>query len=496
MLARQQLEAESKEQVIRTLGAAATKLRQKLGESLRSIQKFDAIDDQATTSSLEAFKAYLLGNEQMGKDWLRAILFFGRAIELDPKFAQAHRRLAFCYFNVGKRELAVESAKKAFALRERVSERERLSISQFYYFNVEGDQDKATEVLEMFRQMYPRNFVPHGNLTEVYVNRGQYEKALEEAREAIRLLPNNIFTFMALASALIQLNRFEEAKEVIKQAQVQKIDNISLHQSLYHIAFVQGDAAAMKQQLDWASEKQNEHEALDWQAWTAAFWGQARRSREFADHAIASAQLRKLEKRASVFAAEAAQRNAIFGNCRQTRQEVSRALALARDQEPVRRSASALALCGEAGQAQSLIDELTKQFPKNTFVNTVWLPIVQAEIEIHRGHPAQAIQLLQSNRYEGAGDFWFPYLRGQAYLLERAGAEAAAEFQKILDHRGQDPLSPLYPLAHLGLARAAALTGDTARSREAYENFLTLWKDADPDLPILRAAKQEYEKLK
>ena len=439
VLARQQLEAENKEQVLRTLSVAATKVRQKLGESLRSIRKFDASEDQATTSSLAAFKAYLLGDAQQITNPLQAIGLFERAVELDPKFAMAYRRLAYCYFRVGKKKLGVEFAKKAFELREQVSERERLSITQSYYFNVEGDLDKAGEVLEIFKQMYPTNFVPYHNLVAIDLDRRQYNEALEDARQSFRLASRSSLTYEPLASALIQSNRFKDAVEVIKEAEALKSDNLFMHQSLYQIAFVQGNAEAMKQQIDWATEKQNEYQARAWQAGAAAFRGQARRARELANGAISSAQHRESAERASVFAAEAAQREAVFGNCQQTRREATRALTLAHDLEPTTRSASALALCGEASQAQSLLDELTKQSPKDTLINLVWLPIVHAEIEIQRGHPAQAIQLLESDRYEGAGGFWFPYLRGQAYLQEHEGAEAAAQFQKILDHSGLGP---------------------------------------------------------
>jgi serine/threonine protein kinase/tetratricopeptide (TPR) repeat protein len=493
-MAREQVEAESKEQVLKALSQAATRMREKLGESLSSIQKFDA-PLEVTTSSLEALKAFSLGYEQgiRGK-FLEAIPSYKRAVELDPNFASAYGQLSVLYANTNQPGLAAEYAEKAFALRDRVSELEKLRISSFYYTFVTGELDKAIEVLEQYKQTYPRDWRAPNNLSDRYLVTGQSEKAAEAAREALRLNPNNAVAHSNLGQAFIGLSRFAEAKEVYVQALQQKRDTTDFHTGLYQIAFVGGDTAAMKQQLDWASGKPDEYVAMDWQTQSAAFVGQYRRAQEFSRQAIELAARSDAKEVAGRYAAEEALRDAVFGQCQQTKVDATQALALERNQVSLTRSALALALCGEAGQAQSFMDELTRRYPKDTLLNSIWLPAIHAAMEINRNNPAQAIQFLEaSRRYEAAAEFWPIYLRGQAYLLQRVGTEAASEFQKIIDNRGQAPLSALYPLAQLGLARAAELAGDTAKSRKAYQDFLALWKDADPDLPVLQQAKREYE---
>jgi len=496
-MAREQVEAGSKEQVLKALSTAATKMREKLGESLQSIQKFDA-PLEVTTSSLEALKAFSLGYEQgiKGK-FLEGIPSFKRAVELDPNFASAYGQLSIMYANSNQPVLAAEYAEKAFALRDRVSELERLRISSFYYTFVTGEVDKAIEVLELYKQTYPRDWRAPNNLSDRYFVTGQFEKAVESAREALRINPNNAVGYSNLGQAFTGLSRFAEAREVYDQALQQKIDTTDFHTGLYRIAFVSGDAAAMKQQLDWASGKPDEYVALDWQTQTPAFAGQYRRSQEFSRRAVDLAVHNDAKEVAARYGAEEALLGAIFGQCQQTKEGAAQALALERNTVSLTRSALALALCGGAGPAQPLIDELTKRYPKDTLVNSLWLPVIRAAIELNRNNPAQAVQLLETaRRYEAAAEFWPMYLRGQAYLHQQKGPEASAEFQTILDHRGQAPLSVLYPLAHLGLARATALANDTAKSRKAYQDFLALWKDADPDIPLLQEAKRDYEKLK
>jgi serine/threonine protein kinase/tetratricopeptide (TPR) repeat protein len=496
-LARQQEEAESKEQVLSTLGKAATKLREKLGESLASIQKYDA-PFEATTSSLEALKAYSLGLEQHGKGNIsESILLFKRAIELDPNFARAYSSLAIAYSNTGQQQLAIEAEQKAFELRDRTSEFEKLRIASDYYTLVTRDQEKAIEALELLKRTYPRDYGAHNGLAFRYNTVGRYEQAIEEAREAIRLNPNLWNGYFHLAVALRSLNRFDEAKEIYKQALAQKVDIPSFHASLRTIAFVQGDTAAMQQQLDWARGKPDEQGVLLWQAETTAYLGQLRRARELNQRGVDAQLSRNLKENAARRISLNALSDAVTGNCQQAREGVARASALPRTDVSFSRIGIALALCGELGQAQSLADEYAKQYPKDTLVNAVWLPAIRAAIEIRRNNPAQAIQFLQSaTRYDRTGDYWPEYLRGQAYLAQHAGAEAAAEFQKILDRRGLAPISVLYPLAHLGLARAAMLEGDTTKARKSYQDFFALWKDADEDIPILIEAKKEYEKVR
>jgi eukaryotic-like serine/threonine-protein kinase len=506
-LARQQVEAESKEQVLSTLGRAATKLREKLGESLASIQKYDAPIAQATTSSLEALKAYSLGREQnaKGKD-AEAIPFYKRAIELDPNFARAYNSMAIAYISLGQRERTVEAAQKAFELRDRASEYEKLKIASDYYALVTGDLEKSIESLELLTRTYPRDYPAHNNLAARYETIGQFEKAIDEARETIRLNPNVANPYGVLAIAFSRLNRFDEAKQVYEQALAQKMDITLYHANLYRIAFVQGDTAAMQRQLDWTGGKPDEYAALLWQGDIAAFLGELRKAREFYNRAVDAELSRDMKENATNEISLDASRAAVVGNCQQAREGISRASASPPTPFSFFRMGIALALCGELGQTQSLADEYAKRFPKDTLINAVWLPVIRAAIEIRRDNHGQAIRFLQSaSRYDKVGGYpgvygsvayWPEYLRGQAYLAQRTGPEAAAEFQKILDRRGLAPTSVLYPLAHLGLARAAILQGDTAKARKEYQDFLALWRDADTDIPILIEAKKEYEKLK
>jgi serine/threonine protein kinase/tetratricopeptide (TPR) repeat protein len=496
VLASEQSEAEGKEQVLRSLGEAATQLREKLGESLSSIQKFSL--EQVTTSSLEALKAYSLGAEQNVKGkYFESISSLKHAIELDPNFASAYSLLAGNYTGTNQPGLAAEAARKAFELRERVSEREKLLIADQYYSKETGELNKAIEALELCLQTYPRDEDARHNLGYRYSLIGQDEKAIEQYREALRLNPNLGITRTNLSLSLMRLNRFEEAKAMGEQVIGQKFDSVSIHRYLYHLAFIHGDTAAMQQHVDWASGRPGEYNHLLWQAGAAVFAGQWQKARELTNRAADLAEQRKLQEEAGNSVASNAEWAAVLGQCQQSRAEIARAAALPRTPLSFFRAGIALALCGDAAQAQAQNDEAVKQYPKNTLANEAYLPLVRAELEIQRGNRTQAIQMLQAvSRYESVSFYHQNYLRGQAYLGERNGAEAAREFQTILDHRGWSPLSPLYPLAHLGLARAAVLQGDTAKARKEYQDFLALWKDADADLPILIEAKKEYEKLK
>jgi tetratricopeptide (TPR) repeat protein/predicted Ser/Thr protein kinase len=497
-IAGEQAEAENKEQVLRALGEAAMKLRGNLGESLQSVQKFDAPIEQATTSSLEALKAFSLGVEQQLKGkFLEAIPFLKRATEIDPNFALAHARMASMYYNSGLFDLAAEASQKAYDLRDRVSERERLFISAGYYDNVTGELDKYLETLDLWKRTYPNHAAPPNNLAVKYNDLGQFDKAAEEAREAIRLNPNSASGYSLLATAFVGLNRFDEAKEIIRQALAQKLETAVMHRTLYRIAFVQGDATTMNQQIEWLSGKPDEYLAQNWQAETAAFSGQLRKAKEFSNHAFELAERRDLKDVAAQIAVGAAARDALLGDCRLVKEQTAKALNMSHSQLTMVNTGNALATCGEFGQTQTITGELTRRFPKDTILNKVLLPLIQARIELHRGNPAQAIQLLETTRpYEGYALFQIAYLRGQSYLNQQRATDAAAEFQKILDHRGWQPTSPLYSLAHLGLARAVALSGDTTKARKPYQDFFALWKDADPDILILQEARREYEKLK
>jgi len=497
VIARQQKEAESKEQVLRTLGQAATGLREKLGESLSSIQKFDAPIDQTTTDSLEGLKAYSLASEANRRgNYSESMKYASRALELDPNFMRAYHVQSSNYAMLGQWELAIQFANKAFELRDRVSELERLQISQGYYISITGELDKATEVLEYMKKTYPRSGAQN-NLANQYMVLGQYEKAIEEYREAIKLAPTAAIPYSNLAGAFIKTNRLPEASEILNQALALKLDTTLVHYRLYVIAFIKGDAAGMKRQVDWASARPGEFAHLDWQSRTAAFAGQGRQARVFSSRAFDAAEGRSAKEDEAGIATTQALTDAVSGNCEQVKEGTAKGIALARNVYPFWNAAIALAACGEVGRAQAVVDEYAKRFPKNTLGNAIWLPTIRAMIELRRHNPAQAIDLFEgTQQYEAAAWFWPPYTRGQAYLKLGKGAAAASEFQKIVDHRGWDAFSPLYPLAHLGLARAAVLSGDTSKARQAYQDFFALWKDADADLPVLIEAKKESEKLK
>jgi serine/threonine protein kinase/tetratricopeptide (TPR) repeat protein len=497
-IAREHAEAENKEQVLHALGEAAMKLREKLGESLQSIQKFDAPIEQGTTSSLEALKAFSLGVEQQLKGkYLDAIPFLKRATVIDANFALAYARMASMYYNSRQYDLAAEASQKAFELRDRVSERERLYISAGYYDNVTGELEKYLETLELWKRTYQRDASPPNNLAVKYNELGLFDKAAAEAREAIRLNPSSASGYSLLAAAFVGLNRFDEAKDTVAQAQAQKLETTSMRRTLYRIAFVQGDAATMQQQIGWLIGKADDYLAQGWQSETAAFSGQLRRAKELSNHAFQVAERRDLKEVAAQIAIGGATRDSLVGDCAQVKAETAKALGISQRPLTMANAANALATCGEFSQAQTITAELSRRYPKDTVLNKILLPLVQARIELQKNNPAQAIQLLETTRpYEGYALFQIAYLRGQINLAQQKGTEAAAEFQKILDHRGSQPTSPIYSLAHLGLARAAALNGDTARARQAYQNFFALWKDADVDTPILIEATKEYEKLK
>jgi len=497
-IALQQEEAESKERVLTALGSATTKLREKLGESLASIQKYDTPIYQATTSSLEALKVFSLGVEQQLKGkYLDAIPLFRRATEMDSNFARAYAAMSTMYYNTGQPDLAAAASRKAYELRDRVGERERLYIAQVYYDNVTGELEKYLDTLELWKRIYPRDAIPHNNLALKYNDLGQFDKGAENAREALRLNPNAASPYSLLAGSFMGLNRFDEAKQTISQALSQKLENLRMHQNLHRIAFIHGDAEAMNREVEWAKGKPEEYAAQIWQADGSGFSGQLKKAEEFSGKAFELAQRRDLKEVAAQIAAGAALRDAQFGDCSKVKEQTAKALDLSKGQLTLALAGNALSACGDSSQAKSIVDELTKRFPTDTLVNQERIPLIQAQLELERGNAAQALQLLEATRlYEASLLFPIAYLRGQAYLRVQNGAEAAAQFQRILDHRGWSAISYFYPLAHLGLARAAALQGDPGKARKAYEDFFALWKEADPDVALLIEARNEYEKLK
>jgi serine/threonine protein kinase/predicted Zn-dependent protease len=498
-------EAESREKVLQALGEATKALRSKLGESLASIQKFDKPLQQATTPSLEALQAYSEGQRMWSEKGDAASLpFLKRAIELDPNFARAYAALAVRYGNLNQADLAIRNVKKAYELRERVSEREKYYISAQYYVFATGEIEKANQQYELWVQSYPSDETPHVNLGNNYGLLGQYEKAAAEAREALRYEGNDVVSYSNLAQDYLALNRLDEAKATLAEAMSRKLDDPFLRVYTYSVAFLQNDAAAMQRQFDWASGKPGAEDVLlSAQSDTEAFHGRLQKAREFSRRAVESANRNDARETAAVWQVDAALREAQFGNPAQARQAADAALRLAAGRDVQVLTALALAQAGEIPQAQRLVDKLNSNFPLNTILQNYWLPTIQAELELRRGNTARAIEGLQAaSAYElgqvpplTSASMYPVYVRGQVYLKAGQGQQAAAEFQKIVDHPGVVLNFPLGALARLGLGRAYALAGDKTKEKAAYQDFLALWKDADPDIPILKEAKAEYEKL-
>jgi serine/threonine protein kinase/Flp pilus assembly protein TadD len=502
-LAEEQERATGKEQVLAAMDRAAAKLRAKLGESLSTVQKLDTPVEQATTPSLEALQAYSLGRKTLvGKgDHAAAIPLFQRAIRLDPNFAMAYALLGVSYFNLGETSLAAENTRKAYELRERVSEREKISIEAHYYDNATGDLEKARQAYELWAQTYPRDGVPVGSLAIIYENLGQYDKALAEAREAVRL-DASALNYGNLVNNYLLLNRLEEARTTAEEAQAKNLDFPYLRFNLYLLAFLKNDAAGMAKQVAWAAGMPGvEDVLLALEADTAGYSGRLGKARELSRQAVASAERAEEKETAASYEAEAALREALLGNAAEARQRAAAALGLSTGRDVQCGAALALALAGDTARAQALADDLAKRFPEDTLVQFNYLPTIHAQLALNRNDSLKAIETLRAAApYElggvGYGALYPVYVRAEAYLAGHQGSEAAAEFQKILDHRGVVVNGPIVALAHLGLARAYALQGDAAKSRAAYNDFFTLWKDADPDIPIYRAAKVEYAKLR
>src|SRR5947207_2339826 len=499
-LARGQIEVDKKEKVLAAVGRAASNLRSKLGESLASMQKFDSKVEEATTSSMEALKAFSLGEAERDKgSEYTAIPFYKHALELDPNFAVAYARLGQAYNNTGQSALAIENTKQAFERRERASEPEKLYISTHYYENVTGDWDKAIEAYQLWKRTYPRDSIPTNNLAVAYnVYLGKFDQGLAEALETMRLDPNSAFSYGVLGASYLGLNRFAEAKAVREKQVALKLDNMGDHRDLYVMAFLEGDTSGMQREADWAKGKTNEFEMLEAVAEAAAFSGKLQKAREIYAQAIESARRGKFEESAAGITARQAATEGLVGNETQARATAQEALAMDRSRATAFFAGLALAMAGDTRQAAAVVDELSKRFPGDTVVNNSWGPTIRSEIEVNRGNASKAIELLQlASPYEtGLVVHLVPnYARGQAYLKARQAKEAAAEFQKILDHRGVCQTAPACALSHLQLGRARVLSGDAAAARPAYQDFFAIWKDADPAIPILKEAKAEYGKL-
>jgi tetratricopeptide (TPR) repeat protein len=502
-LAEQQVTADGKEQVLKALGEAATKLRRKLGESVSTVEKFDTPLALATTHSLEALQAYSLAvrTVRVKNDSAAAVFFLQRAIRLDPNFASAYASLGVAYGNLGQTTLAADSMKKAYELRERVSEREKFYIESNYYRLVSGDLEKARQVDELWAQTYPRDRVPLVTLGVIYESLGQHDKSLAEMREVLRLDPGSGQNYANLLESYIELNRLEEGRATAQEAETKKLVSPGLCFYLYQLAFLQSDAPGMAQQVAWGAGKPGvEDVLLYFEAATNAYFGRLRKAREFSRRAVASAERAEEKETAAGYEAGAALHEALLGNASQARQRAAAALALSNGRNVQYAAALALAMVGDASGAQKLADDLAKRFPEATIVQFNYLPTVHAQLALSHKDPLKAIEALQAATAYELGDVGYSalypvYMRGEAYLAAHHGSEAAVEFQKILDHRGIVVNEPIGALAHLQIGRAYAMQGDTVKAKAAYQDFLTLWRDADPDIPILISAIPEYAKL-
>jgi len=505
-LAHLQVEATSREAVLAALGTAAFDLRRKLGESLSSTQKFDTPIEEATTPSLEALQAYSLGRKTAREKGSPAdIPFYQRAIELDPNFAVAYAALGVSYINLGQPSVASHYVAKAYELREHVSERERYRIAANYYHVVTGELEKSAETYELWKQSYPRDFAPYINLGVGYIWLGEYEKALTETKEALRIEPNNVLAYTNLAGLYIKLGRVNEAKSILDEAQGRNLASKFMRSNLHYLAFLRGDAPAMEQQLaDVRDKPGDEDPLLSQQSDTEAYYGRLRRARELSRQAVESATRAQAKEAAAGWLVNAALREAEYGNTDDAARDVAEALRLAAGRDVKAVAALGLARAGNVAAAEVLLRNLEKEFPANTVIRVYWAPTIRAAIAIHKGNARAALELLQTVApYElgspppmGLATLYPVYLRGEACLRARQGDAAAREFQKILDHPYLVLNFPLHALARLQLGRAQALLGDQSQSRRDYEDFFTLWKDADNDVPVLKKAKAEYARLR
>ncbi|HEV2521642.1 MAG TPA: serine/threonine-protein kinase [Candidatus Acidoferrales bacterium] len=515
-LAEEQATAAAKEKVLGALGEAASKLRTELGESLASVQKLDVPLEEATTSSLEALKSYSLGEKAFSEKGNDASLHYHqRAIELDPNFALGYLTVGDHYFDLGETSRASEYYAKAFQLREHASEWEKLEIAGDYYETVTGELDKAVQEYLQAIESYPRRADAYDNLAVVFEAEAEYEKAVEIARQGLRLQPDSVVLYENLADATLALQHFDETRQSIREAQARKLDDTELHGILYALAFLGSDLAAMEEQQQWFAGKPEENFGLGLASETEAYRGHLGKARELTKRAVDSAVRADSRETGAIWQAIAAQWQAAYGYPQEARRLAAEALKLApASQGTEAEEALALAMAGDATRAEALVQDLGKRYPVDTQMQALWLPAIQAQLALNKKNPASALTALQAASPIEFGQISFVtnisclypmYVRGEAYLAAEQGKEAAAEFQKILDHSGIVWNCWTGALAHLGLARANALQAKTSqgadadaarvRALAAYKDFLTLWKDADPDIPILKEAKAEYAKL-
>jgi tetratricopeptide (TPR) repeat protein len=506
LLAQEQVTANGKEQVLKALGPAASSLRRKLGESLASIQKYDALPEDVTTPSLEALQAYSLGMKayDVTSDFVAALPFFQRASTLDPNFAMAYLRLAECYQPQGELTVAAENARKAYQLRDRTSDREKLHISTFYEYVVTGNLEAARRACDLFAQTYSRDEDARLYLWLIYTGLGDYEKAHRAAQDAFRINSASGNNLVNVMYADQWLNRVAEAKSTLQDARAHNVDSPWVALVVYMLDFLQHDAVGMEQQASAAMGIPGvEDQMLFLESETAGCGGEFTKARELTRRAVDSARRAQEKETAAEYLGHNAVREAIVGNSALAKEDAQSAIAEINGKNAEGFSAIAFALTGDAANANRLIDDLGKRFSQDTIVQFEYLPMARAGLARTAGNAANAVAALTvASPYELGhtnNDFTFAlypvYLRGESYLAARDGSAAITEFQKILDHSGVIGNEPIGALAHLGLGRAYALSGDSAKARTAYQDFFALWKNADPDVPIVKEAKAEYAKL-
>jgi serine/threonine protein kinase/Flp pilus assembly protein TadD len=505
VLANADAQAENRDRVLKALDKAGDDLRQKLGESLASVERFSKPLDQATTGSLEALKAFSDGRRtSREKGESAALPFYKRALELDGNFAQAYSSMGAVYSNLGQPSLATAAYKKAYELRDRVSERERFDIETKYFSNVTGELEKADHSYSQWLLDYPGDYLPHGNLGVNYITLGQYEKAVEETRASLQIKPNSAAGYANLIGAYCALGRLEDAKSAWEQSQNRKLDGPTLRLARYELAFLLKDDTSMKEQLDWAAGKPGaEDMLLSAQSDTEAYHGRLGPANDLSKRAVDAAKHADAVETAAAWQANEALREAEFGNSAAARQAAAAALALSGGRDVELLAALAFARSGDAGKAQQLADKLDRETPLDTMIQGYWLPTIRASIALAGGDGKKAVELLRAaSPYElgqppqfQSSTMYPIYVRGQAFLKQGLGQQAAVEFQKILDHPGLVVNFPLGTLARLELGRARALGGDKGAAKVAYEEFFSEWKDGDASLAILKEAKSESGKL-
>jgi len=504
-LTQEQASADGKEKVLAALGKAASELRSKLGESHASLEAHDLPLNQLTTSSLPALQSWGLGMQAVlvRSDFSSGISFFQRAADLDPNFAIAYSALGASYSTVGQFSLGAKYTTKAYEMRNRTSERERFSLIWNYHVFVTGDWEKAAQIAEQWTKIYPRDAPAYFARQEAYGGLGRFEESLEAARETVRLDPAP-YSYHDLAGTYLALGRLGEARATIQQAEANHIDPAAFRDILYFIAFVENNSSAMEQQsgVPWLFAAPAASEQV--QSWTFAHYGHLVRSRMLSERAVASAKQHGAGTLAASYEICGALVEAMDGNLREARKAVAKASDFSQDWALEADAAMVFALAGDTAQAQRLADDVEKRLPEATYIRFGALPAVRGLLALHRGNQREATETMGAiSSHEVLWPFnsslpaMVPtYIRGGAYLATGQGAQAAADFQFILDHQTFVAPFPIVALAHLGLGRAYALQGDTAKAKAAYQDFLTLWKDADPDIPVFKQAKSEYAKLR